>query len=330
MSTSPTLSVIIVNWNGVKFLPRCLQSLREQTLCDVQVMLVDNGSTDESISLTRRDFPEVDIIELGHNFGYAEANNRAARLSQAEYLLFLNNDTYLDRRALSILVQSAEDHPEIAIFAPQQKGYDNARTLHTGLALDILGYPCPGKTFYADGAALFIRREVFHQLEGFDSAYFMFFEETDLCWRAWLWGYRIGNAPEALVFHKAGGTAGSSIADGGHYVTSRVKRRLAHRNQLMTVLKNYATPTLCVILPVFAAMTMAEVLLLAATGQGAAVEESYLGAWQELARNRRAIYRMRRRVQMGRVTSDWEILRHMQWKLGAVQVFLRSGTPKLT
>lgn len=327
---APTISVIIVNWNGASFLYKCLQSLREQTLSNIQVVLVDNGSSDESIALTRRDFPNVDVIDLGQNFGYAEANNRAAVLSNAEYLLFLNNDTYLDKHALSILAHAADAQPEIAIFAPQQRDFNNTRTLHVGMGLDILGYPCAGKTFYADGAALFIRRHVFHKLGGFDPSYFMFFEEADLCWRAWLWGYQVGNAPKALVFHKAGGTAGSSIADEGPYVTSRVKRRLAHRNQLTTVLKNYAAPTLCAILPIFVIMTMCEVTLLIVTGQGSAVRESYGGAWRDLVRNRRAIREMRQQVQAGRVTSDWSILRRMQWKLGAVQVFLRSGTPKVT
>jgi GT2 family glycosyltransferase len=331
-ATSPVslLSVIIVNWNGAPFLPRCLQSLREQTLLNIHVMVVDNRSSDESVTLTRRDYPEVDVLELDDNYGYAAANNKAAALSQARYLLFLNNDTYLDREALSALVGAAEAQPGVAIFAPQQRGYDSADAWHTGLGLDVLGYPCTGKTFYADGAALFIRRNVFDALGGFDTHYFMFYEEADLCWRAWLWGYRVGPVPNAIIYHKGGGTAGSSVASKRQqFVTTRSKRRLAHRNQLVTILKNYSALSLCAVLPVFALFTSAEISLLIATGQGSAVKASYLPAWRDLWHDRHHIAAMRRRIQTSRAVSDWAILRRMEWTPGAMRVLLRSGAPKI-
>jgi GT2 family glycosyltransferase len=327
---APAVCVIIVNWNGARFLPRCLQSLHEQTLPNVQILLADNGSTDDSVLLTRRAFPGVEVVEFGRNLGYAQANNKAAALARAPYLLFLNNDTYLEATALSALVSAAEAQPGIAIFAPEQRPLDGTWPSHAGLGLDVLGYPCRGRTFYADGAALFIRRAVFAALGGFDPYYFMFFEEADLCWRAWLWGYRVGAVPEAIVFHKAGGTAGSSVAGGGPYVTSKSKRRLAHRNQLATVLKNYSTPALSMVLPFLAIVTAAEVLLLALTGQSAAIRESYLPAWRDLLRARGYIRTMRRRVQTSRVVSDLAILRRMEWKLGTVSVFVQSGTPRIT
>ncbi len=331
----PAISVIIVNWNGAQFLPRCFQSLREQTWRGFQVLLVDNGSTDDSVTLTSSNFPEVDIVVFGRNLGYAEANNRAASLTEAQYLFFLNNDTHLHSDALATLVSTAESHPDIAIWAPQQRTYDGTHYLNAGMSIDLLGYPCVGnppahKLFYADGACLFIRRAIFNALGGFDPQHFMFFEETDLCWRAWLWGYRVAAVPQAIVFHKAGGTAGSSIVKDGKYTTSRNKRRLAHRNQWAMIIKNYSAITLCVAVPLFAALTLAEVFVLAATGQRAALKDAYVPAWGDLLRGRSRLLTMRRHVQASRVVSDCVILRRMEWRLVTVQHFLRGARPTIT
>jgi N-acetylglucosaminyl-diphospho-decaprenol L-rhamnosyltransferase len=325
----PILSVIVVNWNGAHFLPRCLQSLQVQTLRHVQVILADNGSTDDSVPLTRKDFPAVEIAEFGQNLGYAEANNKAAALSRARYFLFLNNDAYVDADALATLVAVAESHPQVPILAPQQRTYDGSRMINLGVGMDILGYPCQGKVFYSDGASLFIRRDVFERLGGFDPGYFMFAEDADLCWRAWLWGYRVGTVPDAIVFHKAGGTAGSSLVEGNRHTTSKARRRLSHRNQLATLLKNYSLPALCIALPLFAALTAAEVALLVVTGQRAVLTEVYAGAWRDLVCDRARIRAMRRTVQASRRVSDWTILRRMEWTLTPVRLFFRVGMPTI-
>lgn len=323
------LSVIIVNWNGVAFLPRCLESLRAQTLRDVHILLVDNGSTDESVALARREYPEVDVLELGANFGYAEANNRAAAMSRARYLLFLNNDTHADEKALETLVDAAENWPTIPIWAPQQRTYDGAQLIHIGMGTDILGFPCEGKVFYADGAALFIRRDTFQELGGFDPHYFMFFEEADLCWRARLRAYQVGVVPSAVIYHRSGGTAGSSLVSKGGHAMSANKRRLSHRNQLLTLLKNYSWPALCVVLPAFALLTTAEITLLAITGQRRAIRESYLAAWRDLLHSRSYIRRARGHNQTERRVTDWVILRQMQWKISPLSFVLHVGIPRI-
>ncbi len=322
------LSVIIVNWNGARFLPRLFDSLRMQTLHDIQTILVDNGSTDESLHLTREGYPEVEIVELGENLGYAEGNNRGAALSRATHLFFLNNDTHLPPDALAALIAAAAAAPSVPILAPSIKTYDGSVFMNMGIGLDVFGFPCgQDKVFYADGAALFIRRDVFCALGGFDAGHFMFFEETDLCWRAWLQGYRVGTAPAAVVFHMAGGTAGSSVAAGGRYSTRRSKRRLSHRNQVAMLLKNYSAPALVVVLPLFAALTAAEVFALFVSGQRVAVMEAYVPAWRDLLRNRAHIRAMRRRVQRSRVVGDYTILRHMQWRSAMFDQFRQTGIP---
>ncbi len=327
---APILSVVIINWNGARFLPRCFQSLRKQTLRDYQVILADNGSTDESLTLTRKDYPEVDIVEMGENRGYAEANNRAAAVSCATYILFLNNDTHLDPQALATFVEAADADPRTHIWAPQQRTYDGSRLLSVGMCVDILSYPCGGKSiFYSDGAAFFVRRDVFQRLGGFDPYYFMWWEDSDLCWRAWLQGYRVAPAPDVIVYHQAGGTAGSSLALTESYSTHARKRRFAHRNQLVTLLKNYSALALCVILPLFATLTIAEIVALAATGQRSVIKDAYVPGWRDLVRDRSYIRAARREVQSSRIVSDWYILRRMQWQLTTVSLFLRVGMPTI-
>lgn len=330
MQTHPLLSVIVLNWNGERFLPRCFESLREQTLSDKQVLLVDNGSSDGSLALTRRDFPEVDILTLDGNYGYTEANNRGAAVSQAKYLLFLNNDTWLDLNALEALVATAERQPDAAILAPRILTYNGEGFVSMGIGVDVLGFPCPGRVFYADGAAIFIRRDVFQEIDGFDAQHFMFFDETDLCWRAWLRGYHIGTAPHATIYHKVGGTTNVSFGpERSRYSTSLQKRHLTHRNQTVNLLKNYSLSTLCVILPLFVVLTVAEILLLFVTGQGSAVREAYLPAWRDLMRNRERIHSARRVVQSSRTVSDWVILRKMRWRIAMIDHLFHIGIPTI-
>ncbi len=326
----PLLSIIVVNWNGARFLSRLFDSLRAQTLCDIQTILVDNGSTDESVLMTLEGYPEVDIIELGENLGYAEANNRGVAYARARYLFFLNNDTHLHPTALSSLIATAEADSFNPILAPQIRTYNGAEPLTMGISLDVLGFPCgQDKVFYADGAAFFIRRDVFLLLGGFDPSHFMFFEETDLCWRAWLQGYHIKVVPSAIVYHKAGGTAGSSVVVGGHYTTNRSKRHLSHRNQAMMLLKNYSALALVVILPLFITVTIAEILLLLISGQWVTVHEAYVPAWRDLLHQRVHIRTMRRKIQAVRTVSDYMILRRLKWRLAMFDHLRNTGIPTI-
>lgn len=332
---SPFLTAIVLNYNGASYVRRLFQSLREQTFQDFEILMVDNDSDDDSVALTRREFPEVRVVEFGQNLGYAEANNRAADLTTAPYICFLNNDTFLDKDALALLAAAAQRRPEAPILAPQQRTYDDLLTLSVGVGVDVLGFyyrgmPTDDQVFYADGACLFVRSKVFHEIGKFDPFYFMFFEECDLCWRAWLWGYRVQSVHDALVYHKAGAAAGSSIVANGQFTTSKRKRRLSHRNQWATLLKNYAAPTLVLIVPLFAFMTMAEVALLTIGGQHGVLREVYVPAWRDLAANWPYLMQRRHEVQRARVVGDWTIIRRMSLKLAAVERFRRSGLPRIT
>ncbi len=322
-------SLIVLNWNGSRYLPRLFQSLREQTFRDFEVVLVDNGSTDDSLDLTRRGFPEVRVVDLGENLGFAESNNRAAALSTASFLLFLNNDTHLAPDTLETIVHAARRQTCVSIWAVQFRSYDGTQFLGYGNAVDVLGFPTGGKLFFSVGAALVIRRDVFDRLGGFDAHYFMYFEEIDLCWRAWLQGERIATAPKAVVYHEGGGSSGSPLIQADSYKTTKFRRRLGHRNQLASILKNYSAAVLPFALLLFGSLTAAEAILLTATGQKSVVTEAYVPAWRDLWRDRAHIRAERRKVQAARTVGDWTILRRMEWRLHVVHLFFRTGVPKI-
>ncbi len=326
---TPLFSLIVLNWNGARYLPHLFQSLREQSFRDFEILLVDNGSADDSLAMTRKDFPAVRIVELRENLGFAESNNRAAALSQGSFLLFLNNDTHLAPDALAMIAQAAAKRVNISIWAVQFRSYDGSQFLGFGNAVDVLCFPTGGKLFFSVGAALVIRRDVFERLEGFDAHYFMYFEEIDLCWRAWLHGYYISTVPGAVVYHEGGGSSGSPLMQGDTYKTTKFRRRLGHRNQLATLLKNYSAPVLPFALLLFGALALAEAVLLTATGQKAVVTEAYVPAWRDLWGDRAHIYGERRKVQASRVVSDWTILRRMEWRLHVVSLFFHTGVPEI-
>jgi len=327
--TSPLLSIIVLNWNGARYLPHLFQSLHDQSFRDFEVIMVDNASTDASLAATKAHFPEVRLLELAENGGFAEPNNMAVDLATAPFLLFLNNDTYLNHDTLTAIAHAVQTQSKTSIWAVQFRSYDGSQLLGFGNAVDVLGFPTSGKLFFSVGAALVMRRDAFQRLGGFDPHYFMYFEEIDLCWRAWLHGYHIATIPRAIVYHEAGGSSGSPLMQADSYRTTKFRRRLGHRNQIATILKNYSAPVLPFALLLFGSLAAAEAMLLMMTGQKSVITEAYMPAWRDLWRDRAHIYEERKKVQAARVVSDWAILRRMEWRLHVVSLFFRTGVPKI-
>lgn len=214
--------VIVLNWNGRSWLGPCLDALRQQTFRDFETVVVDNGSTDESVEMVRSRFPKVHVLALPANVGFAAGNNVGAGGSSARYLVFLNNDTKPQPDWLQTLVDVAEsdagiglvtsqlvfmDHPDIVDSAGD--GY-----LRCGGAFKIgHGQPVGARVgveevFGACGAAFLIRTELFERLGGFDEDLFMVYEDVDLSYRARLIDARCVCAKAAVVGHAGSATLG--------------------------------------------------------------------------------------------------------------------------
>jgi GT2 family glycosyltransferase len=212
----PSVSIIIVNYNGKNHLEKCLKSLSEIIYKNYQIVLVDNNSSDGSVEFTTTNYPKVKIIQLDKNYGFAEPNNIGAKNAVGEFLLFLNNDTIVTTNFLNSLVNVASSDPDIAICQSlllRQNGDidssgDFVDTL--GMAYSSHQQPSPdiSPILSARGASMLVKKNIFFELGGFDKKYFASFEDVDVGWRAWIWGYKVLLVPDSIVYHFGGQTIG--------------------------------------------------------------------------------------------------------------------------
>lgn len=233
LEQNPFLSIIIPHHNAVHHLPPCFNALRGQTYPHLEIILVDNGSSDESVALTRRNYPEVKAIELGQNFGFTAAINRGIVQANGEVIVPLNNDTEVAPGWAQALVEALKTYPEAGIVASKMLLFDRRDTLHSaGDSFGTDGIPINRGVWQKDegqfdqdtyifggcGGAVAYRREMLDDIGLFDEDLFTYLEDVDLNWRAQLAGYRAVFAPEAIVYHHLSATGGGVLAS---YYTGR-------------------------------------------------------------------------------------------------------------
>ena len=221
-------AVVILNWNGRSMLERYLPSVVENTGGEAEIIVADNGSTDDSMSFLSENYPHVRIITLDQNYGFAEGYNKALAQVDATYYVLLNSDIEVDGNWLTPLVAFMDSHSEVAACQPKllsAVGHDKFE--YAGAAggfIDRYGYPfCRGRLFdtiekdkgqyddqreihWATGACLLVRSEDYWRVGGLDGRFFAHCEEIDFCWRLRLTGRKIYCVPESKVYHFGGGT----------------------------------------------------------------------------------------------------------------------------
>lgn len=210
-------SIIIPNWNGKELLKDCLDSLFEQSFKNFEIILVDNGSTDNSIEYVAANYPRVKILKLKKNFGFAKAINEGVKASSADYVIFLNNDTSVDKDWVKSLVSCAHLHPEvISVNSKLLNFYERKKIDGLGILINEVGqarsigwneedrdqYNNEFYIFGATGGAALFRREDFIKVGLFDEKYFMYSEEVDFAFKAQFLGYKSIFCPKAVVYHK--------------------------------------------------------------------------------------------------------------------------------
>lgn len=211
------VSVIIPNWNGEQLLKDCLTSLTNQTFKDFEIILVDNGSEDNSINYVNNNFPDVKIILLLKNYGFSKAINEGVKKSKAKYVVFLNNDTEVDKEWLNNLIKCAKLHPEaISINSKILNFYNRKKIDGIGILINEVGqaksigwseedkgqYKKEMYIFGATGGASLFVRDDFIKVGMFDESYFMYSEEVDFAFRAQFLKYKSIHCPKAIVYHK--------------------------------------------------------------------------------------------------------------------------------
>lgn len=257
------LSIIIPNFNGVEHLKTCFPSLFAQTFKDFRVILVDNGSSDESVIYTQNSFPQIHIIKLDHNTGFSKAVNEGIKLSlqdsKIEFILLLNNDIEMDREFLQAGVDTFIHNNEVSFIAAKMLNYyerdmiddcgDSIRAFGRipfarGYGERDSGQYDKGEfIFGASAGAGFYRKEIFEQAGLFDESFFAYYEDIDLSFRAQLLGFKCYYQPKAICYHKRGGTA--SVA------TQGFQTEQCERNLLLMRLKNYPLSLYILYQPIF-------------------------------------------------------------------------------
>lgn len=236
-----------------KYLPSVLTANSQKPIADI--IVADNGSTDESLAVLQKEFPTVKTIVLDKNYGFAEGYNRAIDQVDSEYVVLLNSDVEVTEGWLQPLLEYMDAHPEVAAVQPKIRSWVRREFFeHAGAAggyINRLGYPyCRGRVLWkveqdkgqydsivevdwTSGACMCVRTRVYKECGGLDASFFAHMEEIDLCWRMRNKGWKLMCLPQSVVFHLGGGSL--------NYESPR-KTYLNHRNNLLMIYKNKQHP----------------------------------------------------------------------------------------
>jgi GT2 family glycosyltransferase len=296
----PAVSVVIVNWNGLAYLPGCLDSLRG---CGTpaELIVVDNGSTDGSLEYLRAQ-PDVTVITYATNTGYAPANNAGIERAAGDFVLLLNNDTQVTPGFLESLLRVMQLMPDVGACQSKVLTYDvparidayGSYLLPTGFLYHFgYGKPDPGpqaafEIFAAKGAAMLLRASVLRQVGAFDPEFFAYLEDSDLSWRIWLGGWRVLCVPDSVVYHRGGATA-SRLP--GEFITFH-----SFKNRWCMLIKNLSLPAAGWMLPLHFVLNLGLIVVELVRGRwGSARGVTNALGWN--VRNFHATLRKRRDVQ---------------------------------
>jgi len=238
------ITIIIPNYNGIKYLKECLLSLKSQTFKDFEIIVVDNCSTDGSPQYIREYYPEIKLFELDKNYGFSAAVNKGIRESKTPYVILLNNDTIVHKNYTNELYNHINSSKKIFSVSSKMISYqnrgimDDAGDLYSiigwafqrGIGQPVENFDRKCRVFAACAGAAIYRREVFEKIGLFDELHFAYLEDIDVGYRARIEGYYNEYCPTALVYHVGSATSGSKYND--------FKVRLAARNSVYLNYKN--------------------------------------------------------------------------------------------
>jgi GT2 family glycosyltransferase len=339
MREKQLISVVVLNWNGIKVLNQCLGSLRTQTYTPLEIIVVDNSSTDDSVDFIRERFPDVRLVVNGRNLGFGGGNNVGILASRGRYIMMLNNDTRLDSKCIEELKMSIEKDDGYGACASKiLLEYEDNLIDAAGIVVCPDGlsigrgrlekgdrYDEEMEVFFASDCACLYRREMLEDIGLYDEDFFAYADETDMGWRAQLAGWRCIYNPKAVVHH-------FHSASSGTY--SPFKAFLVERNRIWVAIKNFPLPLL-----VFGQFYTFWRYLLQAygafAGKGAAgrftsdfskiklvkiLIKVYLSLWKQLP----LMLRKRRAIQKKKRISNQEVFRLIrQFGISAREIALR-------
>lgn len=263
MNSKTNVTVVIPNYNGMKWMEICLQSLDRQKFKGFKVMIVDNGSTDGSIEMVEQKFPHMEVRRLDKNYGFSYAVNYGIKEADTEYVLLLNNDTEVDENFVGELYKSIRKSKKIFSCSSKMLGYydrsliDDAGDLYTvfgwavqrGVGTSATGYNKSVEVFSSCAGAAIYRKDAFEKVGYFDLLHFAYLEDVDLGYRARIHGYKNVYCPKAIVYHIGSATSGGTVY-------SDFKVKLSSRNNVYLNYKNMPILQLIINMPALAVGTI--------------------------------------------------------------------------
>ena len=333
----PKIGIVILHHEKKELIRTLLESLLRTHYTNYEVVVMDNGSKDGSIDFVRASYSQdVSVVRSDTNLGFTAANNMVLRATQGKYkyVVLLNNDTQVDPNWLTELAKVAEADPTIGALQPKIKSLRDKRKFEyvgaAGGMIDVYGYPFArgrlfdtveedkgqyddlAEIFYTGGAAMFFRGSVLAEVGLLDELFHSYFEETDLCWRILLGGYKVKYVPSSIVYHLGGATK--------NYGSPR-RIYLIHRNNLIGLIKNYEIRSLIRYLPIRILFELVSSAFYLRRDFRYSFQVFRSLFWVLL--NLTRILQKRSEVQRLRKVPDAEIMRLMVKKSVVVQYFLK-------
>lgn len=307
------ISVVVLNYNGITFLQKCFTSIFKQDYSHLEVILVDNASTDNSVEYVSKHFPKVHIIKNKVGLGFAGGNMVGVKAATSKKILLVSNDTWLPKNLISTLNNYYNSH-DFKVIAPHQGGYDGTRNIPAATLIDPLGHHAylPGNTqqpFYLTGVCLFCEKDFYLKTKGMDSDFFLYIEDADWFWRLLLFGFSFNYVPNAYIFHSGAGSSGGH----NNKLLKTTVFMLRNRNTLYMLLKNYSLFMLCFILPLYLLINICEIIFFLILGK-ISIVKAYKDSWIDVIKNWNDIMKKRTWIQHNRVVSDITILKRMYKK----------------
>ncbi|MBP9750447.1 MAG: glycosyltransferase family 2 protein [Candidatus Peribacteraceae bacterium] len=305
---SSGVSVILVNWNGKKWLERCLDSLLGQSEPPLEIVLVDNASSDGSREWVQAFYPDVRLVEQAENVGFARAVNAGIAVARGREILLFNNDAWVHADFLAGITAFKRESG-LDVVAPYEWDYEGRPQPRYTSRIDLLGHPMirrreSGAIFYLPGSCLLFEKALYQETGGLDGDFFMYCEEVDWFWRLNLYGKTFGFFDGSPLCHYG---AGSSAAR----LNPKIFRWRNH-NTLQMLLKNYRASTLGWVLPLSALQNLAEILFFLLIFRPD-IALTYPQGWWLAAKGLPATLRKRGPIARRRIIGDLELMRRMYW-----------------
>jgi GT2 family glycosyltransferase len=305
-------SIIIVNYNGERYLSKLFDSIACQTTSNYEIFFVDNASTDNSVKIVeaRKDL-SINIIKNTENLGFCIANNQAVKLCTGKFLVFLNNDTYVDRNWLKRLIEKANDSSKNAVVVSSILSPSSQEITEGPMQYDFYGASMGLNNqhfFYGTGASILIKKDFLKNTDAFDSKLFMYQEDVDLCWRARIWGFNVAYEPESLCYHlsESHGLFEDTL------VMAPLKFYHAHcKNRIRILVKNYSKRSISKILPAAIFLIFARSLLMSVISKSTIYMQLFFRGFLWNMKNLKSTLIERYKIQLLRKVSDKEVLKYM-------------------